>query len=123
MNRFRSLIAMGGAAALLAAGPAFAHAKLTNSDPAANASLKASPKAITLTFSEELVPAFSKVELAMAMAGQQMSMPVKVKVLPDGKHMVATPASPLTHGDYKVVWSAATADGHKMTGEVPFKVN
>jgi len=30
--------------------------------------------------------------------------------------------SVLTTGAYKIVWSAASADGHKMTGEVAFKV-
>lgn len=120
MNRFRSLMAIGGAAALLTAAPAFAHAKLTQSIPGANASLRAAPNKITLTFNERVVPAFSKVELSMP--AHRMNVPVNVTVLRDGKHVVATPTTRLGRGDYKVVWTAATSDGHKMSGEVSFKV-
>src|SRR6185312_12847844 len=47
---------------LMAATPAFAHAKLTASDPAADAKVK-TPKMIRLTFSEKLEPAFSGASL------------------------------------------------------------
>ena len=45
--------------------PAWAHAKLTSSDPAADASVKP-PKLIKLTFAENLEPAFSGAELTDA---------------------------------------------------------
>ncbi len=114
------LAAAVSAIALLAAGPVLAHAHLVASTPAANASLKAAPKEITLTFSEKLVPAFTKAELAMT--DHNMKVPVKTAVSKDGKTLTATPQSPLMKGAYKVVWSAASADGHKMKGEVTFKV-
>ncbi|WP_041864946.1 copper homeostasis periplasmic binding protein CopC [Sphingomonas sp. MM-1] len=115
-----SLIALGGAAALLSAAPAFAHAKLESSSPAANATLRTAPRTITLTFNERLVPRFSKVELTMP--AHRMKVPVNVTVLRDGKRVVATPASALRRGDYRVVWTAASADGHKMSGTFNFKV-
>jgi copper resistance protein C len=117
MRIFGSLAA---AAALTLAGPAFAHAKLVSSNPAANATLRTAPKTITLTFNERLVPAFSKFELSMP--GHNMTVPVKTVVSPDGKRITGTLANPLTKGSYKVVWTAAGSDGHKMTGEVPFTV-
>jgi copper resistance protein C len=109
-----------GAASLLIAGPAFAHAKLTSSNPVDHATVSAAPKAISLTFNEELVPAFSKFELSMPEHG--MAVAVKTSVAKDGKTIVGTPARPLSKGTYKITWVAATADGHKMTGELHFKV-
>lgn len=120
MKHIRSLIALGGAAALFVAGPALAHAKLVQSNPGANASLRTAPRSITLTFNERVIPNFSNVEVTMP--AHRMNVPVNTTVSRDGKRLVATPRTPLTRGDYKVVWSAATSDGHKMSGDVSFKV-
>jgi hypothetical protein len=120
MNRFSRILALGGAAALLAAGPAFAHAELVRSNPAANASVKTSPRTITLTFSERVVPAFSKFELTMPAHG--MKVPVTTTVSPDGKRIVGTLGSRLMKGAYKITWTAAGADGHRMTGDLSFRV-
>lgn len=119
MTAFRTLIALGGAAALAVSGPALAHAKLVKSNPAAEATVK-SPKTITLTFNERVVPAFSKFELAMP--AHNMNIPVKTTVSRDGKRIVGTVPSTLMKGAYTINWTAAGADGHKMTGKVGFKV-
>lgn len=116
-----SLAALAAGAALLAAGPALAHAKLVSSSPAANAILSSAPKTITLTFNEKLTPAFSKFEMTMPEHGG-MKVAVKTAVSKDGKSLVGTPQSALTRGAYKIVWSAATSDGHKMSGLVAFKI-
>ena len=108
------------AATLLVASHAAAHAKLVSSNPAANATV-AAPKIITLTFSEKLVPAFSKFEVVMPEHGG-MKVAVKTTVSKDGKRLTGAPTAALSAGAYKVVWTAATADGHKMSGEVAFKV-
>ena len=120
-TRLFGLAALAGATALIASSPAWAHAHLVSSNPAANAAVAAAPKVITLTFNEQLVPAFSKFELTMPEHGG-MKVPVKTTVSKDGKSITGTPQSALTNGAYKIVWSAASADGHKMTGEVAFKV-
>ena len=57
----KSIVLVG----LLLATPAFAHARLVNSDPAANAKIK-SPGQIKLHFSESLEPAFSSASLTDA---------------------------------------------------------
>jgi len=114
------ILAIIGSASLLTAGPVFAHAKLTSSNPADHATVSAAPKIISLTFNEQLVPAFSKFEVTMPEHG--MAVPVKTSVASDGKTIVGTPARALPRGTYKIVWSAATADGHKMQGELNFKV-
>lgn len=119
MTRFTRL-AVFGAAALALAGPAFAHAELVRASPAANATVEASPRIITLTFSERVVPAFSKFELTMPDHG--MEIPVTTAVSRDGKRIVGTVGSRLMKGTYRVAWTAAGSDGHKMTGSYSFKV-
>ena len=108
------------ATAMLAAGPAFAHAKLVSSNPAANATLETAPRTITLVFSERVVPAFSKIELTMPEHG--MEVPVKSVVSEDGKRIVGTLQSPLHKGAYAVHWTTAGSDGHKMEGHINFRV-
>jgi methionine-rich copper-binding protein CopC len=108
-----------GALALFAAGQAAAHASLVKSDPAANAAV-AAPKTITLTFDEELTPAFSGFDVVM---GDGMKMKFKTTVSPDKKTITGTPTGPLMAGAYKLSWHAAAADdGHKTTGTLAFTV-
>jgi methionine-rich copper-binding protein CopC len=119
MRNLLRLPVLAAAAALLIAGPASAHAKLVASTPAANATV-AAPKVLTLTFNEKVTAAFTKVELAMV--DHQMTVPVKFAVAKDGKTLTVTPGSALMKGAYKLTWTTASADGHKMSGDVAFKV-
>jgi methionine-rich copper-binding protein CopC len=100
---------------LLAVAPAFAHAKLTASDPAANASVTP-PKLIKLTFSENLEPAFSSAELTDA-AGK--TVPVSKSV--GGATITLLPLT-LQPGAYKVTWHSVGRDTHRMSGSFSFKV-
>jgi methionine-rich copper-binding protein CopC len=102
-------------AMLLAASPAFAHAKLTASDPAANTSVK-SPKLIKLTFSENLEPAFSGAELIDA-AGK--TVPVSKSV--GGTTITLLPLI-LKPGAYKVNWHSVGHDTHRVGGSFRFTV-
>jgi hypothetical protein len=113
-------LAAASALAMLAASPALAHARLVSSNPADNAAV-AAPRTIVLNFNERLVAAFTKVELTMPEHG---GMKVAASSAPanDGKGLVVTPARPLGKGAYKLVWSTASADGHKMSGEISFTV-
>jgi len=120
-HKLFGLAGLIGSAALLATSPAWAHAHLVSSTPGTNATVTASPKTITLTFNEKLVPAFSKFDLTMPEMND-MKMTVKTAVSKDGKSIVGTPSAALPKGAYKIVWTAASADGHKMNGEVAFKV-
>jgi methionine-rich copper-binding protein CopC len=118
MHKSLPIIALA-AAALAPAGPAFAHAHVVTSSPSANA-VVAAPKQISLTFSEKLVPAFSKVEVSMP--AMKMSVPVKTALSSDGRTLVATPQGQLTKGAYVIKWAAASADGHRTAGTIPFKI-
>jgi methionine-rich copper-binding protein CopC len=107
------------AIALAPAAPAFAHAHVVRSNPAANAAI-AAPQQVSVTFNEKLVPAFSK--LAIAMTGMKMSVPVKTSVSADGKTLTGTPQGAFMKGGYVISWAAASTDGHKTSGKIPFKI-
>lgn len=100
---------------LLAASPAFAHAKLVSSDPAANARVK-SPSMIKLSFSETLEPAFSTATLSDS-AGKAMPVPKSV----GGATITLLPMG-LKPGAYTVAWRAVGHDTHKLSGSFGFKV-
>jgi methionine-rich copper-binding protein CopC len=100
---------------LLAASPAFAHAKLTGSDPAANSNVK-SPSMIKLSFSETLEPAFSTATLTDG-AGKNVPVPRSV----GGATITLLPMG-LKPGAYKVNWQAVGHDTHKLSGSFGFKV-
>jgi len=119
--RIRILSLAATIAATLAISPAWSHTHLVRSTPAANATVAASPKTITLTFSERLVPAFSKFDLVMP-SMQSMAVPLKTAVSADRMSIVGSPQHALQRGAYKILWTAASADGHKMKGEVAFSV-
>jgi methionine-rich copper-binding protein CopC len=100
---------------LLTVSPAFAHAKLVSSDPAANASVK-SPTMIKLSFSESLEPAFSTASLSDS-AGKTLPVPKSV----GGATITLLPIG-LKPGAYHVTWQAVGHDTHKLSGSFGFKV-
>ncbi|MCX7587791.1 copper homeostasis periplasmic binding protein CopC [Phenylobacterium sp. 58.2.17] len=118
MRKFVSLAGMLGALALAVAGPAYAHAKLTSAEPAANATV-APPRQIVLQFNEKMVAGFSGFDLTSADGAK---VAVKTTVGKDGMSMVGVPAKPLAKGAYKVAWHAVTADSHRMQGDFTFTV-
>jgi methionine-rich copper-binding protein CopC len=116
MRKSLALLALAGIAP---AAPAFAHAHVVASTPAANAVI-AAPKKVSVTFNEKLVPAFSK--LAVSMVGMKMEVPVKTSVSADGKTLTGVPQGAFMKGSYVLNWTAASADGHKTKGAIPFKI-
>lgn len=104
------------AALLAAAAPAVAHPKLMSADPTPNA-VVAPPDRIVLRFSEKLMPAFSKAELA----GRARVASVAA-IAPDGKALVVTPGKKLTPGRYIVAWTVVAADTHRIKGSYAFTV-
>ena len=96
---------------------ASAHAMLRHANPAAGSTVSPAPKAVQLTFSEELEPAFSTIEVRDAkgagvnagkasVAGTQMRVALK----------------PLGPGTYKVIWHALSVDTHRTQGTFRFSV-
>lgn len=115
----KALIIALASASLLGATQAAAHASLVKSDPAANATV-AAPKTVTLTFDDELTPAFSGFDVTM---GGSMKVKFKTTVSKDKKTITGVPTGPLMAGAYKLSWHVAAAeDGHKSTGTLDFTV-
>ena len=116
----RKILSLVGAAGalLLVATQADAHARVVASTPAASATV-ASPRSISVTFSERVVPAFSGLEVVNA-AGAKFA--VTRAVSEDGKTLSGRTARPLAAGAYTVNWRVASADGHRMTGAIAFTV-
>jgi len=120
LKPLRFVFAVAATVALgLAAGPAFAHAKLLSEVPAAEdaATAAVNPAPVTelrLSFSEELNGTFSKAQVKDAMG---MAIDSKVTLDPkDDKILVVTFAAPLAKGEYTVDWTAVASDGHKTNG-------
>lgn len=124
----KSLLSPAAAAAMLLvlAPAAHAHVSLTASTPAANSTASKVSK-IALQFNEKLVAATMKVEVVMTgMPGMKdhppMKMPFTSAMGKDGKSMTLQMKRALVPGTYKVKWSAAGADGHRMGSEFSFSV-
>lgn len=107
---------------------ALAHTKLVSSTPAANSSVSsANARSINLVFNEKLIASTVKVDLVMTgMPGMRDHAPMKVvfssMLGKDGKSMMLMPKKALTPGTYKVTWSAAGADTHRLGSEFSFTV-
>ncbi|MFC0141892.1 CopC domain-containing protein YobA [Erwinia mallotivora] len=100
---------------------ASAHAHLKSQYPAANADVTASPQALTLTFSEDIEPAFSGVEITDA---SQKAVPLtKAERAPRQHNQLIVPLEkPLVAGHYQVSWHVLSVDGHKTHGNYGFSV-
>ena len=109
------------------AGSAQAHTKVVASTPAANTAV-APMKAVSITFNEKTVPAFSGADVVMtAMPGMASHKPMKLNGLKtawnaNGKTLTLTAARPLPKGTYQVSWHAAGTDTHRTQGTYNFTV-
>lgn len=102
------------------ASSAFAHAKLQSSDPQAGSTLDSAPKQVRLKFNETLEPAFSKIQLT---GPQNSDVAVGATTIDTADPTaMAAPLPQLPAGEYHIHWTAMTHDGHKVKGDVAFKV-
>ena len=105
----------------LQAQPAFGHALLASSDPAANANLAKAPPSITLTFTEPPDPGLSSVHVLDASGASRTTGPA-VPVAAGSKSM-RVPLGPLPDGVYTVAWRTVSAiDGHVAAGSFAFSI-
>ena len=120
LRPFRFVFAAAATVALaLAAGPAFAHAKLLSEVPAAEGAAATAANAtpvteLRLSFSEGLNAAFSKAQVKDAMG---MAIDGNLTLDPkDDKILIVSFSAPLAKGEYTVDWTAVAGDGHKTNG-------
>lgn len=122
-NLALAVAAIGLAVPQLAA----AHTALVSSSPAANATV-AAPTKIELRFSEAVIGATARAEIAMTgMPGMGSHAPMAItgftaQIGKDRKSMTLLLRRPLMAGTYQVTWTAAGADTHRMSGNFNFTV-
>jgi methionine-rich copper-binding protein CopC len=115
----RAAAAAGLFAAIVSAGPAAAHAFLDAADPPVGGAV-AAPKAVTITFTEELEPVFSTIQV---FDGGGARVDKNDAHIVDGDATrFAVDLPPLKPGTYKVVWHATSVDTHKTSGAFSFTV-
>jgi hypothetical protein len=118
VNRALAIAAFGLAS--IVTSSAFAHATLQSSDPQSGSTLAKAPAQVRLKFNEAVEPAFSKIRLTGPRNGE---IPVAAATVDKADPTVLTAALPaLAAGQYRVLWSAMARDGHKVKGEITFKV-
>ncbi|HEX3365127.1 copper homeostasis periplasmic binding protein CopC [Phenylobacterium sp.] len=115
----KTVLALVAVAALALAGQASAHARLITGSPK-NGATVAAPKALTLHYSEELVPAASSVKVAGPGGAAVATGPM---ALDKTKRVVTVPfTGSLAAGAYRVKWHMKTEDGHETDGDFGFTV-
>ena len=95
------------------------HVELKSSIPAKNAAGPA-PSSVTLTFTEDVKVAVSRISILTA-----DSVLVEKLVIKDKKDAAAFGApitKPLAPGRYLVSWATVSDDGHAVRGFIPFSV-
>ncbi len=104
---------------LVVVGPAAAHAELLSASPAPGAQLAESPAEIRLTFSEPVATTSAIVLLA---EGFQPVEGLVGQFSADRPQEIFVPLPELAAGVYTVQWTAASGDGHEISGTYSFSV-
>ena len=105
-----------------------AHTRVTASTPTEGATVK-SPRVVTLTFSEALIPPTVATLIVMtAMPGMPNHGEMVIRNFTSSwsngnRTLKLTLRKPLQAGTYDVRWQAAGADGHRMKGKISFWVS
>jgi methionine-rich copper-binding protein CopC len=113
----RMLIANSLLAFILLAGPAGAHAFLDHAEPRVGSTVPTAPREVSLSFTQQLEPAFSSVQVfdssgarvdqgRAQVAGSVMRVSVKA----------------LSPGTYRVRWKVLSVDTHTTEGSFTFRV-
>jgi len=118
MNSIRS-IGAGLLMALAISGPAFSHANYSTSSPSANATLRETPKQVSIVVTQQLETAFSRIEVTDE-KGRRVDKN-NSRVI-DGRTKLVVDLPPLAPGTYTVRWFAASVDTHRTNGSFKFKV-
>lgn len=114
------LIAVIVAACALATGEAGAHAFLDHADPAVGSTVAASPPEVSAWFTEEVEPAFSKIEVTDA-GGNRVDKG-DTHVDPSDATLLHVSLKPLAPGIYHVSWHVVSVDTHHTQGDFTFTV-
>lgn len=102
----------------LAASPTLAHPTLQDAAPFPETTLRRAPATLRLTFSEAVIPAFSRITLArQGGAAVKTGAPIKGR---DPKILAVPITGRLAPGSYKVEWRVVSKDTHRVEGSYAF---
>jgi methionine-rich copper-binding protein CopC len=111
---------VAGAAAMSAAPPARAHAFLEHASPPVGSSVLAAPPVVTLWFTQDLEPGFSRVTVTNE-AGQRVDL--GNARIPEGSPAeLRIGLKPLPPGTYLVSWHVVSVDTHPTEGTFTFEI-
>ncbi|WOJ88089.1 copper homeostasis periplasmic binding protein CopC [Methylocapsa polymorpha] len=119
MQQPLKILTATGLACILATTAAFAHAFLDTASPGVGATVSGAPSEVRLSFSQNIVLAFSGVQISAAGGGP----------VPAGKATLAGPnvlsvrlGHALKPGAYVVNWHVVSVDTHPTSGTYHFTV-
>ncbi|HME73186.1 MAG TPA: copper resistance protein CopC [Myxococcota bacterium] len=99
---------------------ASAHAFLDHAEPRVGSTVRTPPAELRLSFTQELEPAFSTVEVQDE-SGVQVDRG-DVKVDAEDATLLRVSLKPLSAGTYKVIWRVVSVDTHPTEGDFTFQV-
>jgi methionine-rich copper-binding protein CopC len=101
----------------LAADAAHAHAFLDHAEPRVGSTAPAAPKEVVLSFTQNLEPAFSSVEVSDANGARVDLGKPKISA-----STMRVGVKPLPPGTYRVRWQVLSVDTHTTEGNFTFQV-
>ncbi len=116
-----ALFALAAATAVLSGSAASAHARLQEATPAASAVVRTAPAELRLRFNEPVLARF----VTVAVTGpdnRALHVDTPTVNRRDRRIVSARMHGGGAPGVYRVSWSAATGDMHRMTGAYTFTV-
>ncbi len=103
--------------AALASPPAQAHAFLDHASPLVGSTVSTAPRQVTLSFTQNLEPAFSSVEVTNTAGARVDTGKPRIS-----GHTMRIGLKHLGPGTYRVHWRALSADTHTTQGSFAFHV-
>jgi methionine-rich copper-binding protein CopC len=115
-----SIIIIAALSTFLSRTPALAHAMLDHAIPPVGSTQAAAPREVVLTFTEDLEPAFSTIDVRNE-SGAVVSSG-KSHVDPKQHTQLRMPLKALPAGTYKVIWRVLSVDTRRTQGDFTFRV-
>lgn len=98
--------------------PASAHAQLLSSSPAHSDRLESAPAAIELHFNEDLLDIGSAVSVVDSSGAEWAATQLEI----DGPRATAELTPGMPDDRYELRWQVVSADGHPISGIIPFTI-
>jgi methionine-rich copper-binding protein CopC len=117
---FRMLVASLLLLPPLEIGAAHAHAFMDHADPRVGNTVKSSPRAVSLWFTQSLESSFSTAEV-LDSTGARMNTG-KASVDANDRKLLRVPVKALPAGTYTVKWHVLSVDTHTTDGSFTFHV-